>query len=223
MAARKIKAPPKPDVKVIDVEQGTDEWREVRLGIPTASRFGDVLAAGYGNSRTAYLYDLAGERISGIPADQFENHHMRRGREMEPQARAQYEWLRRCEVQRVGFVRRGRLGASPDGFVGDRGLVEFKSLFPRLLIPLHKTRKVPLEHMPQCHGEMLVCERDYCDLNVYWPQFPDLTFRIGRDESYLARLQPELDRFCDELDALVYRLRGDRGKLAHERTSEIPY
>lgn len=214
-------APPPPKKEVFDVEQGSEDWHKLRLGVPTASHFGDILAQGEGKMRRTYLYNLAGERVSGLPAEDFVNEYMNRGRRMEPQARASYEMTHDVEVAIVGFVKRGRVGASPDGEIGTAGGVEFKSVTPKLLIPRILTNSPPpSEHLPQCHGEIWVCEWEWCDLSLFWPGFPEVIFRIHREEDYIRWMADQVDRFCDELEALVRRLNGDPEKLVREM--EIP-
>lgn len=200
-------------IEIIDCEQGSETWAQARCGIPTASRFADILAKGEGKTRRKYLYELAGERITGEPAESFNNAHMERGKLMEDEARDHYAFMKDVEPQRVGFVRNGEKGCSPDSLIGDHGLLEIKTKLPHLLIEAIMREGFPPEHKAQCQGGLWVCERDTVDISCYWPKMPPLIIGAGRDEVYIRTLSDEVDRFNDELGNLVHRLRGDREHL----------
>lgn len=199
-----------PKVEIFECQQGTDEWFKLRLGVPTASMFRHILAKGDGKMRLSYMRELAGERISGLPAERakIETLQMRRGRDMEITSRNEYEYFNGVTVRQVGFVRRGLAGASPDGLVGDDGIVEFKSKAPHLFIPLYedKPHRVPREFKAQVMGELWVCQRDWCDLKIYWPKMPTFTIRVERDQDYFDMLEEEITLFDRELRKMVERL-----------------
>src|SRR5882724_3947159 len=140
-------------VEVIDCEQGTDSWRKCRLGIPTASRFKTVLASGKdgGDSvtRKDYLYRLVGETLTGEPMEEYSNSAMDRGTEMEPEARSYYAFTTGYDLQRVGFIRNGQKGCSPDSLIGADGMCEFKTALPHILIDKLLKGTFPPEHKAQ--------------------------------------------------------------------------
>ena len=111
------------------MEQRTDEWFAARLGKLTASRVADALATtktGWGASRKNYAAELVCERLTGARQERFTNAAMQWGTDVEPQARAAYEFMRDMTVEEVGFVAHPSIpmsGASPDGLVGDDGLL----------------------------------------------------------------------------------------------------
>jgi hypothetical protein len=189
--------------------QGTEEWLRVRAGVATASRFKDVLTQPQTKvdkeagkpSKTAltYAYELAGEILTGEPAEGFSTFHTRRGQELEPQLRSDYELLADTDVVQVGFVKRGRFGASPDGLVGTEGLVEFKTHLPKLLIPMLLDGEFPEEHKAQVQGQLWITGRAWVDLCAYYPGLPMLKVRAERDEAFIAELEQRLAAF----DALV--------------------
>ncbi len=195
-------------VVVLDCEQGSDEWRAARAGIPTASEFSSILAKGEGKMRRSYMLRLAGERLTGSPAETYSNAHMERGREMEAEARDYYS-LVSGPVTRVGFVRDDAKGAgcSPDSFIGARGALEIKTALPAILIDKIDRGGFPPEHKAQCQGVLWVAEREWIDLLVYWPSMPPYTVRARRDEDYIATLAGEVARFNDDLAALVEKVR----------------
>lgn len=198
-------------IEVVDVEQGSPEWFEAKLGIPSASHFSDVAAAGEGKVRTTYMRKLAGEIITGLPREDYKNAQMDRGTRMEPELRALYEMISGNKTTKVGFVKHARpygvIGASPDSFVGDAGIVEFKSAAPHVLIEILEADRVPPEHLPQCQGSMLVTGRRWCDLAIGYSGMPLFRRRIARDDSYIARQEVALERFHRELVALVEKIK----------------
>jgi len=211
------KAKQKSLLKIHDDPQGSDEWFKARLGIPTASMFSVIMAEGAdgGDSmtRTQYLYRLAGEVITGQPAEEtFKSRAMERGKEMEPLAIADYERRTGRAVMKVGFATNFEdlrlCGSSPDGLVGFDGGIETKTMRPDLMIPLlvRGTRMIPA-HRAQVHGNMLVWERDVWDFKIYYPGMPDFTVRVERDETYIKQLHDEIARFNYDLKKLVEQLR----------------
>lgn len=193
-----------------DVEQGSDLWFQARAGKVTASAFDTVLAQGRGGpskTRQTYLYKLAGEIITGQVQDSYTNAHMERGHVMEDEARAWYE-IMHSEVQTVGFIAEDRIGYSPDGLVGDAGLLEIKTKLPHLLIPVLLSEDFPPEHKAQCQGGLWVSQREWIDLVCYWPGMPVAVHRAYRDEVYIAEMAKAVSVFVGELDEIVEKLRG---------------
>lgn len=206
--------------EIVDVVQNSPEWLEARRGIPTASRFKDILSQGEGKMRTRYMRDLAGELLTERPAENFTNKATDRGHEMEPEARDHYARTRFVNLERVGFVKNSGLmryatvGASPDSLIGDDGGLEIKTMMPALMIELlEKGAAIPPEHRPQLQGNMWVCERAWWDLKIYYPGMPDFTVRVARDDAYIAEMQKEVEIFCFELKRLVEKLRAMGGGL----------
>lgn len=192
---------------VITCEQGTEEWHRARLGIPTASEFSTVMAKGQGKTRATYMRKLAGEIITGQPAESYSNDHMERGKGMEAEARAAYEFLTDATVEEIGFIRTDAAGCSPDGLVGLDGGVEIKTKLPHLLIECHERGTMPPEHRAQVQGALWITGREWWDFVAYWPGMPAFICRETRDEEYIANLAKEVDAFNVDLAALVERIR----------------
>lgn len=190
-----------------DIDQGTPEWFRVRAGIPTASKFATVMAKGEGKTRSEYMRKLAGELLTGEPQEQFSNAHTNRGNAMEDEARATYAFINDVETHRVGFIRNNRKGASPDSLVGANGGLEIKTALPHIQIDRLERDRLPPEHKAQVFGNIWLAEREWWDFVSYWPKLPVLTVRVYRDEEYIKTLSDEVDRFNDELAALVERIR----------------
>jgi predicted phage-related endonuclease len=195
-------------MEIIECTQGTDDWLRARAGVPTASEFHTILAKGEGKTRRAYLYRLAGEIVTGEPAETFKSPAMERGNLMEDEAREMYAFIRRAEPVRVGFVRNGRAGCSPDSLLGDDGGLEIKTKRADILIDVLLKDEVPPEHRAQLQGFLWITERKWVDFVAYWPGLPLFVKRVERDEDYIATLSAEVAKFCDELDAVVERIRG---------------
>lgn len=192
--------------EIIDCVQGEHAWFTARLGIPTASCFSQVLAKGEGLTRRTYMRRLAGEVITGCPAETFRSPDMLRGNAMEDEARDAYAFLHDADPQRVGFIRAERYGCSPDSLLGAAGMLELKTQKPELLVGTIEGDKFPAEHKPQCQGNLMIAEREWIDISVYWPGMPLFVKRAYRDEIYIRTLRAELERFCDELHEMVNRV-----------------
>lgn len=197
-------------IEVFDCEQGTPEWFECRKGIPTASQFATVLAfnktAKDKKTRRTYLLKLLGERLTGEPMDSYTNAHMERGKAMEAEARDMYVFLSDLEPARVGFIRNGEKGASPDSLIGDHGTLEIKTKLAHLQLDLLLCDEFPSEHKAQVQGQLWVCEREWCDFCAYWPKLPLFAKRVYRDEPYIKRLAEAVDAFNAELRELQDRI-----------------
>ena len=223
------KPPPPPAIEVlteIDGEplvQGSQLWKELHIGVPSASRFGTIMANGKDGgasvTRRKLLYAMAGEILTGRPRVTYRNAAMDRGIEMEPVARAFYARTRFVELQEVGFVRRKfptiagsfTAGCSPDALVaGQRKALEIKTAEPDILIDIYDRGAggFPGEHKAQLQGTLWILDYDEIDLLMFYDGMPIApSFTIERDEPYIARLAHEVETFEWELRALVERLR----------------
>lgn len=199
------------DLQIFDCDQGSEEWINCRLGIPTASQFATVMAkckgGGESLTRKTYLYKLAGEIITGKQMDSYSNGHMERGKEMEEEARNAYAFMHDVEPVKVGFMRRGEMGASPDSLVGGRGLLEIKTKLAHLQIEVILRGELPSEHRAQVQGQLLISEREWVDFSSYWPALPLFVVRVFREEEYIKRLSQEIEIFNAELRLIVEQIR----------------
>ena len=196
-----------------DLEQGTPEWFALRLGVITGSKFKDVMAKGQGKSRKSYMYQLAAEMITDEMAESFTNDAMQWGTDNEPAARAMYELESRNEVDEVCFVKRDDfVGVSPDGLVGDSGLVEFKCPKTTTQIETFLSGKMPTSHKAQVQGQIWVCERDWCDFVSFDPRIDGdagyVCYRQERDDEYIKELEEACYKFSEELQTMVKKLKG---------------
>ena len=200
-------------MKIIDVEQGSAEWYRARIGIPTASEFHQIVTPAKGllsKSSTKYAYRLIAERLLNRPMESVEGQQwMERGKELEPKAAAQYEFVNDVELARVGFCTTddGMIGASPDRIVkGQARGVEIKVPSPTVHIG-YLLDGPGDDYRPQVQGQLWVCEFDAVDFYTYSDRMPARTIRTGRDEPYIALLRAALEEFNIRLLVLLERAR----------------
>ena len=194
-------------IEIFDFPQDSEEWRRARMGIPTASEFHSILAKGEGKTRRSYMLRLAGEILTGEPAETYSNGHIERGKAMEDEARSCYAFMKDVDPEHVGFVRNGPVGCSPDSFIGAYGVLEIKTKLPALLIDCMLKDQFPPEHRAQCQGALWVTEREWIDLAIYWPGLPLFVRRATRDDAYIRDLAAAVDTFRSELAEIVERIR----------------
>lgn len=196
--------------------QGSEEWYAARLGKVTASRIADLMAttrSGYGASRANYMAELIVERLTGAPAERFENAAMRWGTETEPHARAAYEFLTGAEVVEVGLVGHPSIqmaGASPDGLVGDDGMVEFKCPNTATHIQTLLTKTVSGKHIKQMQFQMDCADRKWNDFVSFDPRMPPhlqiWIHRVKADKKAQAKIREEVLDFLAELNEQIKKL-----------------
>lgn len=204
-----------------EIVQGSPEWIASRLGRVTASRVADVVArtkTGWGASRTNYMADLIAERLTGEQASTYTNAAMQWGTETEPLARLAYEFRQGVEVEECGFVPHPSIamaGASPDGLVGDRGLVEIKCPNTATHIETLLGGAVPDKYMKQMQWQMACAERDWCDWVSFDPRMPEYTRlyvkRVPRDDKLIASLTADIQEFLAEIDTKIAALNARYG------------
>ena len=191
-------------MKVYNCEQGTDEWLKCRLGVPTASCFDKIVTStGKASAQAkAYMYELIAERDTGEPTFTPSNEWMERGTILEGEARNWYDFYRGYSVDQVGFVLSEHgYGCSPDGLIADDGMVEIKCPKPSTHVSYVLGGKLPTKYKAQVQGQMLVCQRDWCDFTSYLPGAGQFLIRVERDEKYCEILHNELVAFVEKLDS----------------------
>jgi hypothetical protein len=203
-------------LRIFDCDQGSEEWFTARLGIPTASEFSTVMAKGEGKTRRKYLLRLAGEIVTGEPEETYTNAHMERGKLMEDEARKMYAFLHDSPCQRVGFIRNGAMGCSPDSLIGEDGGLEIKTAIGSVQVDRLLRGDLPSDHKAQVQGNMLVTGRKWWDFVSYSPKLPLFRVRVVRDEAYINNLKAEIDTFNRDLEAVVESVRRytDRDEIA---------
>lgn len=198
------------------IEQGTPEWFAQRLGKVTASRVSDIIAktkTGVAASRGNYLAQLVAERLTGQTADSFKSGAMQHGTETEPQARMAYEAETGLMVSEVAMIEHPTIamsGASPDGLVGDDGLVEIKCPNTSTHIATLLADKAPSGYIPQMQWQMACTGRQWVDFVSFDPRMPEdmqlFIKRVPRDNALIAEYEAEVVKFLAEVQDTVDKL-----------------
>jgi len=197
---------------VLDIEQGSYEWFEARLGIPTASNFRKLYTytGKPSASKKTYIYELVAERFSGMSDEQYESAWMGRGSALEMEARRAYEMITDRRVDQVGFCyldERKAIGCSPDGLVGDNGLIEIKCPKAHNHIRYLLGGKTPAEYYPQVQGQLWITGREWCDFMSYYPGVKPFIFRQLRDDEYIEKLSAEVEGIASAVDDIYSKVK----------------
>lgn len=201
--------------KVSLMEQNTEEWFSARLGKITASSAHNLLVKGNGQTRKNYILRKASELITGVnqDVDLSSNPYVQRGNALEDEAITMYEAVNLTEVQKVGFFELNKfVGCSPDGLVGDKGLIEIKcKKTENHLNSIIKGRKgIEPKYYTQMQMQMWICDREWCDFVLYHPDFPYKgkyknlhQIRIEREDGFIEDLKKAIDEAIKEIESIV--------------------
>ena len=199
-----------------DCEQGSKEWLELRLGKVTASRIKDLLSKGKGTAPSklaeSYMIELLAERLTGESKPFFENDAMRWGVETESQARAVYSIKNsRFDVEEVAFVELDSdIGISPDGLVGDNGLIEIKCPNTTTQLKRALSKDYSVDYKAQIQMQLWVTEREWCDFVSFDPRLECdagyLQQRVMRDEEFINNMQEKTYAFVAKLNEMYNQL-----------------
>jgi hypothetical protein len=200
------------------MKQGSEEWIRARLGKVTASRIADVVAraksGGWGASRDNLMADIICERLTGQPQETYVSAAMQHGTDNEPLARAAYEFYADRDVKLVGFVEHPTIpmaGGSPDGLVGNDGLVQFKCPNSKTHISTLLGASIDGVYIKQMQFEMAVTGRKWCHFVSFDPRLSgDLQFHmrlVERSDALISELEREVVIFLKEVAEKEVRLR----------------
>lgn len=173
-------------MKIYDCPQYSDEWwklHEKRMGASNAQAIGNC-----GAGLKTYIEKIMQEYYSKAERNSFSNRHTDRGLELEDSAGTVYSFENNIPVQKIGFVEyNDYVGCSPDLFAGGNGLCEIKCLDDKAHFALLIGGNFDSKHIWQCQDQMLICEKEFCDLISYNPNY----------EKYLIvrRLFPDMEKF----------------------------
>lgn len=203
------------------LEQHTDEWFEARRGIITASAVGKLITPNLktANNETSrgIINTLAAERITGHVEYVHPSFDMMRGTDDEPYARDAYA-EHHAPVVEVGFIRLDgdgySIGYSPDGLVGDDGLIEIKSRKPKAHIATILAGEPPAENMAQLQAGLLVTGRKWIDYVSYCQGMPLWTCRVTPDQAW----QHAIEQAATDFEANVNNV----ADLYNTRTTGLP-
>ena len=197
--------------------QRTDEWFAVRLGKVTASRMADVLSKGKSGesaSRRNYRIELVAQRLTNQPSEPFTNAAIEHGIASEPLARVAYELKNNRDVIDIAFVEHPTIewfGCSPDGLVGENGLIEIKCPNTTTHLDWMEDGKAPSKHIPQMMAQMACTGRQWCDFVSYDPRLPEdlqlFIVRVNRDQEYIDSMEAEVKKFLKEVEETINKLK----------------
>ena len=201
------------------MEQGSTEWLQARCGSLGASQINEALATtktGWGASRENLKNRIIAERLTGIPAETFKNAAMEWGTAQEDNARKAYEAHTGVFVDEMGIAYHPALKhthASPDGLVGDDGLIEIKCPNTTTHIETLKAKKAPSKYINQMMWQMRCTDRQWCDFVSFDPRLPShlqlFVTRVERDDAYIADLEAKVTEFLTEVEKEIETLNSE--------------
>lgn len=204
-----------------DIEQGTEEWFAARCGVVTASVIGQLITAktfkpAENDTARALTLSLVAERITGHVEPVIPSRDMERGTMDEPYARDIYS-ERHAPATEVGFMVRDfddyKLGYSPDGLVGENGLIEIKSRKQKIQLKAFLDDAVPAENMAQIQTGLLVSGCDWCDYVSYSGGMPLYVKRVYPDQRWFTAIHAAVEQFeknaADMIDTYLARTAGN--------------
>ena len=180
-----------------NVIQQTPEWEMLKLGKFSGSDYHIYL--GTSKTKEDNLYDIAAQRITGDSDNEsvFKSKAMERGNILEPEARRVFSAIIEHNIREVGFVDcagefYGWAGCSPDGLIGDNGIIEIKCPLMKGFLKYKRTKKIDPQYKTQIQFNLMVTERQYCYFIVYHPRFPIEYVKIERDEDVINKIRESL-------------------------------
>jgi putative phage-type endonuclease len=196
------------------IEQGSPEWFALRAGKVTASRVSDVMAKTTTAAYQNYMADLIAERLTSVKTESFTNAAMQWGVDHEAQARVEYEVKTGSLVEQIAFVDHPTIqmfGCSPDGYVGEDGLIEIKCPNTSTHIDYIRQDKAPAKYVNQMQCQMAVTGRKWCDFVSFDPRLPDglqlFIVRLDRDDEYISKMESVVQDFLNEVNSAVIGLK----------------
>lgn len=203
-------------MKIHNFEQRTEDWYNIRKGKMTASNADTIIANGKGLE--TYIYNLMAEYYSSAEKENYINADMQRGIDLEPEARLEFEFYTDLDVQEVGFIEYNEfIGVSPDGLIGDDGLIEIKCPNDSVYFKLLLSDNIKPEYIAQMQMQLYVTDRQYCYFVSYNPNFEKSLYikKITRDEEMIEKLKKGLDKGTELIKEIKKNFRkvGQNGKI----------
>jgi len=200
-------------MQIHNIEQGTPEWFALRRGVATASNFDRVVTStGKESAQLAgYALQLASQLLSDQDDEMYTNADMERGIILEAEARQVYQETMPADVTQAGFITNYGHGYSPDGLIGDDGLIEIKCPKQNTHTKYLYQGKVPSDYYAQVQGGLYITGRSWCDFISYHPNFGErklFIFRSYRDEEFIGALAKNLEKLAKQRDDIVKKIRG---------------
>ena len=195
-------------MKFHNIEQNSLEWSELRRGKFTASVFNDLFMKETTKTYQDVIYKIVYERLTSDIPESYSNEWMQRGHDLEPEARAIYELETFNKVHNGGFFElTDWIGASPDGLIGEDGLVEIKCPKYNTMIGYLLTKKVPLEYERQIQGQLYVTNRKWCAFVAYHPNLKPLIIRVEPNEEMITEIKEKLNEAIIKAKTIITKLK----------------
>lgn len=194
-----------------DLEQGTEQWKELRRGKFTASTMSKLFMGKTTQGYTDAIYKMAMERMTGKLTEGYSNAAMQRGVEMEPMARQAYEVEKEVLVEECGFIEVDEwLGCSPDGLVGDDGMIQIKCPAFNTHIGYIVENKVPKDYYVQMQAELYVSGRKWNDFVSFHPELPMLILRVEPDKEMFKKIAEEIELAKQKVEETIKKIEACR-------------
>jgi len=198
---------------IVNLEQGSEAWFKEKLGKPSASNISKIICndGKPSKQRLGYLYELAGEIITGKQEEGYKNANMELGNERESESRSYYELTHNVEVAQVGVIYKDeqkKFLCSPDGIVlaQEYGL-ELKNVLPKTQVKYLLDNSLPSDYFGQCQMSLYITGFKYWQFLSYVPLMKPLLIRVEPDKAYQEILANELNKFCQELEETVKKIK----------------
>ena len=199
-------------MRILPHEQRTEGWYAARRGVPTSSSFGRLITATgkRAASADAYIDELIAEKLTGQSKFFPTTAAMQHGIDTEAKAREYYEFMYERQVVECGLCLHDNInaGASPDGLVGDEGMLEIKCPQPHTMVKYLRENRLPPEYKAQVMGQLWICERQWVDFLAYHEKIKPLLIRVTRDEEYIAELEAIVTKAVETIDENVTKMKG---------------
>lgn len=197
---------------IVDCEQNSEEWFKEKLGKPSASNASKIIQndGKPSKQRAGYLYELAGEIITGRREETYQNGNMLMGQEREVESRSFYELSQGVEVKKVGVIYKDEQRlflCSPDGVVNNEYGLEMKNVLPKTQVKYLLDEELPSEYFSQVQFSLHVTGFKFWEFLSYVPGIKPFIVRVPRDEKFLKMLSVELEVFCGELKDVIAKIR----------------
>ena len=194
-------------MKIFEAEQGTTEWLENRVGYFSASKAIELFSTPSSATYNKLINEVAFGRLTGTIPPSYKSEIMRRGNDLEPEARQAFEVETFLKVKEVGFCTMSEfVGMSPDGLIGEDGLLEIKCPIHTTQIGYLYSKKVPKNYLYQMQFQMMVSARDYCWFYSYYPDFKSFKVRIERDEKIINEIKLKLEEAIEKVQLIIKQL-----------------
>lgn len=197
---------------IIDIPQGEELWFKEKLGKPSASNASKIITneGKPSKSRIGYMYELAGEILTGKQEEGYKNANMLAGQEREDESRKYFELTNDVEVRQVGVIykdKKKQFLCSPDGIVNEEYGLELKNVLPKTQVKYLLDGTLPSEYFSQVQFSLYVTGFKYWQFLSYVPAMKPLLIRVEPDKAFLIALEVELEIFTKELNDLVEKIK----------------